>query len=114
MRADRNRPTFLARPGRLVLVADTLAELHGPTGGVVTLPHRMVWQGDIRAFDLDDVDLLRWVYEIVLREAVSADELRSWLHGPTLIRQWPALNLSRDVRRAWERRHPGLRVAAAA
>ena len=52
------------------------------------------------------------MYENVLREAVRIDELRDYLHGPTLVRVWPQLNLPRGVRAAWEARHPMLRRAA--
>jgi hypothetical protein len=46
--------------------------------------------------------------ETVLREAKSADELRTWLDGATLIRLWPELYLPRWVRQAWRDRHPEL------
>jgi hypothetical protein len=94
-------------------VAPALDQLTGPTSGSVELPHRLVWQGATRVFDLDQPDLLRWVYEIVLREAVTRDELRAWLDGPTLVREWPNLHLPRGVRQAWEQRHPQLRRHAA-
>ena len=43
-----------SRPGRLALVAPDLGALHGPTSGVVELPHRLVWQpAENRRFDLD-------------------------------------------------------------
>lgn len=71
----------LARPGKRAVVAPDLTELHGPTGGVVGLPHRMFWQAD-RTFDLDRPFYLQWLYEIVLREAVTRDELRTWSDGP--------------------------------
>jgi hypothetical protein len=98
----------LARPGRRALVAPDLGELHGPTSGVIELPHRLFWQKD-RRFDLDQPFILQWVYEMVLREAIRLDELRTWLDGPTLVRLWPALYLPRGVRRDWEARHPELR-----
>ena len=98
----------LARPHRPVLVAGTLGELTGPEHGLVELPLRL-WWNPRRAFDLDRPDSLRWMYENVLREAVRVEELRSYLHGPTLERVWPELNLSRGVRAAWEARHPRLR-----
>jgi hypothetical protein len=43
----------MARPGRRAVVADDLAELHGPTSGIVELPHQLFWQ--LRRLDrLDD------------------------------------------------------------
>ena len=103
----------LARPHRPVLVAGTLGELTGPAHGLVELPLRL-WWNPVRTFDLDQPTMLAWMYENVLREAVRVDELRSYLHGPTLVRIWPELNLPRGVRAAWEARHPMLRRAAAA
>jgi hypothetical protein len=104
--ADRR---LQSRPGRRALVIPTLTELTGPTGGVVELPHRLVWQEpQHRRFDLDDPHQLCRVYEIVLREAIRLDELRAWLDAATLHRIWPDLYLPRGVRRAWEERHPEL------
>lgn len=97
----------LARPGKRAVVALDLAELRGPTSGLVELPHRMFWQAD-RRFNLDEPFMLQWLYEIVLLEARSRAELRRWLDGPTLHRLWPRLHLPRGVRRDWERRHPSL------
>ena len=97
----------LARPHRPVLVAGTLRELTGPEHGRVELPLRLWWNPN-RIFDLDDPDTKMWMYENVLREAVRVDELRTYLHGPTLVRLWPALNLPRGVRAAWEARHRSL------
>ncbi|MDT5029884.1 MAG: hypothetical protein QOC94_55 [Actinoplanes sp.] len=103
----------LARPHRPVLVAGSLHELTGPVDGLVELPLRL-WWGPRRPFDLGEPTMLRWMYENVLREAVRAEELRTYLHGPTLARLWPELNLPRGVRAAWESRHPQLRHAATA
>jgi len=100
----------LARPGKRARVARTMADFHGPTSGVVELPHRMFWQAD-RRFNLDDPVMLQQVYEIVLLEALTHDELRTWLDAPTLHRLWPTLYLPHGVRRDWERQHPSLRAA---
>jgi hypothetical protein len=102
-----------ARPGRAAVVVADLAELRGPTSGVVELPNRLFWQPD-RHFDLDDADALAWMYENVLREAVRTEELRTWLDGGTLVRLWPEIFVPRGVRSAWERRHPSLRSHALA
>ncbi len=104
---------YEARPGRRAVVVDDLSELRGPTGGVVELPHRLFWQPD-RHVDLGEPPLLAWLYETVLREAATVEELRTWLDGPTLIRLWPELFVPRGVRRAWEERHPVLRTRTAA
>jgi hypothetical protein len=109
--ASTGRVTYLARPNRPVLVTDSLEELAGPEHGVVELPQRLMWNPN-RRFDLDDPDLLLWMYENVLREAIRRDELRRWINGRVLVRVWGRLNLPRPVRRAWESRHSQLRAAA--
>jgi len=98
-----------ARPGRSVLVAADLADLRGPVSGTVELPLRLFWAPD-RAFDLDDPDMLRWMYQTVLREAIHAGELAAYLNGARLTAVWPELFLPRGVRAAWEERHPVLRA----
>jgi hypothetical protein len=105
------RDAYLAAPNRPALVAETLDELRGPEDGVVELPQRLMWNRS-RRFDLNDHDLLLWMYENILREAIRHDELRQWLNGRILVEVWPELNLPRGVRRAWEAQHPELRPAA--
>lgn len=103
-----------ARPGRLAVVVRDLAELRGPATGVVELPQRLFWQAG-RRFDLDRPAHRALMYETVLREAVTADELRTWLNRAVLTRVWPELFLPAGVRLAWERRFPELgRLAVAA
>jgi hypothetical protein len=56
------------------------------------------------------------MYERVLREARSPEDLRAFLDGGTLWRLWGRLVLPAPVRVVWERRFPELaarRVAAA-
>ena len=95
------------------MVAADLSRLRGPTSGVVELPHRLFWQPD-RRVNLDNPAVLAWMYETVLREAVTEQELCAWLDGPTLLRLWEDLYLPRGVRAAWEQRHQALRGWAAA
>jgi hypothetical protein len=106
MAMDRQHGRAGARHRR-VIVAPRLDELHGPVGGVIELPLRLFWQPD-RHVDLDNPALLQWMYQAVLREARSVEELRTWLDGPTLVRLWPELYLPAWVRRAWRERHPAL------
>ncbi|MEO3776984.1 hypothetical protein ABGB16_09035 [Micromonospora sp. B11E3] len=101
---------FLARPGRPAVVASTLAELTGPTRGIVELPVRLMWNAE-RTFDLADPDDLLWMYENVLRETTRADDLRELVNGHLLRQVWCLLNLPRGVREAWEHRHDELRAA---
>jgi hypothetical protein len=92
-----------------VVVAADLADLRGPAEGIVELPLRLFWSAADRAFDLSDPDMLRSVYEKVLREAIRADELTAYLNGGRLIVIWPDLFLPENVRHAWETQHPALR-----
>ena len=107
------RTHYQGRPGRRAIVITDLADLRGPAHGTVTLPLRLYWSGPSPAFDLDDTDLCRWLYEIVLREAADPEELTTYLNGDKLVEVWPRLFLPKGVRRAWEEHHPVLRAAAA-
>ncbi|MEU7998093.1 hypothetical protein AB0B83_22530 [Micromonospora sp. NPDC049060] len=111
--STRSARRYLARPGRSAVVVDDLAALHGPTRGVVELPHRLLWRPD-RSVNLDQDWARNALYEVVLTEAVRVDELCAWLDGPTLIRVWNDLYLPRGVRHAWEDRHAVLRQVSAA
>jgi hypothetical protein len=91
-------------------VAGSLADLHGPTGGIVVLDRRLDWSGRSR-YDLANPRRLACLYETVLREATSPKELACWLDGPTLVRLWPELVLPPQVRRPWEARFPELAAA---
>jgi hypothetical protein len=104
---------YQARPGRRVLVVEDLADLDGPASGTLTLPLRLYWSPPGRVFDLDDPFTLRSVYQVVLGEAIRAEELTSYLNRNRLLAVWPDLYLPKGVRRAWEERHPQLRAAVA-
>jgi hypothetical protein len=96
-----------------VLVVPDLADLRGPDAGTVELPLWLFWSQPDRTFDLDDLEMRRWLYEIVLREAGSVEDLTTYLDRDTLIALWPRLYLAKGVRRAWEDRHPVLRSEVA-
>ena len=104
----------LARPGRRAVVAADLDDLRGPVAGTAELPLRLFWSASDRTFDLDDPPVLRSMYEKVLREAITADELAAYLNGDVLVAVWPDLFLPKDLRRAWEQAHPVLAAARAA
>jgi len=108
------RTQYQARPGRRAIVVTDLASLRGPAEGTVELPLRLYWSGPSPVFDLAKPDMRRWLYQIVLREAVFPEELTTYLNRDLLIALWPELFLPRGVRRAWEEHHPVLRSAAAA
>jgi hypothetical protein len=105
---------YQARPGRTVLVVEDLADLRGPASGTLTLPLRLHWSPPGRVFNLDDPFTLRSMYQVVLGEAIRAEELTSYLNRDRLLEAWPDPYLPKGVRRAWEEHHPQLAAAAAA
>ena len=114
VRADSPRARYQSRPGRWATVAPRLADLRGPTEGMVELPLWLFWSAPGHAFDLGDPDMRRWLYQTVLREASGLEDLTTYLDGDTLVALWPDLYLPKGVRQAWEDQHPALRAAAAA
>ena len=112
-RAVAFRTRHQARPGRRAIVIADLASLRGPSHGTVTLPLCLYWSGPSPVFDLDDPFMARWLYQIVLREAASPEDLTTYLSAGLLITLWPELHLPRGVRHAWEELHPVLGAAAA-
>ena len=86
-------------------MADTLAALHGPTEGVVTLPHHLDWSSHAE-YDLARPGRLASMYKAVLTEASTVDDLHAWLDAALLTRLWPTLWLPPQLRRLWEARFP--------
>ena len=111
-RAVAVRTQYLARPGRRVIVVTDLASLRGPSRGTVELPLRLYWSGPSPVFDLEDPDMRRWLYQIVLREASRPEDLTGYLDRDTLIGVWPELHLPEGVRQAWEEHQAQLRAAS--
>jgi hypothetical protein len=105
------RPRYALRP---VVVAANLADLHGPTDGLVELPQRLFWSGCDRVFDLRDADQMMEMYEAVFDAARCEADIAEHVDGETLVRLWPGLALPPRVRRAWEAAHPELLPAIAA
>jgi hypothetical protein len=105
--------SHLTRPhGRRVLVISDLADLRGPAMGKVILPLGLYWSPGGYVFDLDDPLMMRHMYETVLTEAISAEDLIAWINGPKFVESWRDLSLPRGVRRAWEEIHPVLAATA--
>ena len=89
------------------VIPDDLAELRGPTAGTVTLPHHLDWSGRA-AYDLDRPARLASMYKVVLNEAASVEDLRTWLDRAALVEAWPTLWLPPRLREQWETRFPEL------
>jgi hypothetical protein len=101
---DTTRSRRYAKP---LVVADDLAALHGPTGGVITLPRHLDWSGSA-TYNLDSPGRLVDLYRTVLIEATRPEDLHAYLDQKTLKRLWSYLWLPSDLRRAWEDRFPEL------
>lgn len=92
---------------RSYTVAESLADLHGPTSGLVTLDRWLDWSGD-STYDLDDPGDLQVMYQTVLNQAATDADLCRWLDGATLLRLWPSMWLPARLRLLWQARLPEL------
>lgn len=89
----------------------TLADLTGPTAGIVELPVTIDW-GPKRSYDLGSDADRRIVYERVLREASSTEEVCRFVNGRVLVAVWSRLWLPQRVRTRWQERFSELVRAA--
>src|ERR1700722_17593228 len=96
------RTQYQSRPGRRAIVVLDLADLQGPTEGIVELPPPAVLEAGRPAVRPRDPGTRRYMYQTVLREAIYPEELTTYLDGATLIALWPQLHLPKGVRQAWE------------
>jgi hypothetical protein len=112
-RVIAERSAYFARPGRRAIVILDLADLRGPVSGKVELPLRLFWSSPGHQFDLANSEMLRWLYQTVLREASRPEDLTSYLDRDTLVALWPQLHLPQGVRQAWEEKHPTLQPEVA-
>jgi hypothetical protein len=87
-------------------------DLTGPLEGTVRLPITIDW-GPARSYDLARDADRRILYERVLREAASTDEVCRWINGYALVDTWPRLWLPERLRRRWEDAFPQLLHSAA-
>jgi hypothetical protein len=94
------------------VLADTLTALNGPTRGVITLPRHLDWSGNAE-YDLSRPARLASMYKVVLTEAGTVEDLRTWLSGDVLVRLWPTLWLPPQLRQRWEARFPELAATRA-
>ena len=106
-------PERIAPPGstyaeqRHYVIPASLSDLRGPVTGVVTLDQRLDWSGDGR-YDLDDPGDLQVLYQTVLNQAGTADELSQWLDKQTLLQVWHELWLPGRLRALWQAHFPEL------
>jgi hypothetical protein len=95
---DNARPTF---------VPDSLEDLRGPVRGLVTLPLSLDWT-PCNTYDLASEARVRRLYETVLSEALSEEDVTTHVDRDTLLRLWRTLRIPRRVRSAWETAYPEL------
>jgi hypothetical protein len=88
-----------------------LADLTGPTEGLIDLPITIDW-GPKRRYDMGRDSDRRIAYERVLREAANTAEVARFVNGAILIDLWSHLFLPRRIREVWEGRFPELTHAA--
>ncbi|MGB4776835.1 hypothetical protein [Microbacterium sp.] len=86
-----------------VPVPTSLSDLRGPDEGTVTLPVYLDWSAT-SSYDLGIPRRVRSLYEVVLREAKTVDEVSVHLNARTLAAVWDELRLPPRIRRAWEHR----------
>lgn len=94
-------------------IVEDLRQLHGPAGGVVELPHSVLWAPGGPSVDLDEPGGTALAYQAVLAEG-TVEDLEQVLHRDRLIAIWSELMLDRRVRDMWESRFPELQPATAA
>jgi hypothetical protein len=78
-----------------------LVDLTGPTAGPIELPITIDW-GPKRRYDMSRDSDRRVVYERVLREAGTPEEVCQYVNGALLVEVWPRLFLPERVRSRWE------------
>lgn len=88
---------------RHYVLPDSLTDLRGPNSGHVELDRSLDWSGD-STYDLDDPGDLQVMYQTVLNEAATAEDLTRWLNAETLRRVWPSLWLPVRLRALWQAR----------
>lgn len=102
-----NAPMLDRTASRPIVVVDDLTRLRGPATGVVTLPIVLNWTPRTR-FDLASEAAQRSMYQMVLRDALTEDQIETYLNWGLLRRLWNTLTLPRAIREFWEAQHPTL------
>lgn len=92
-------------------IPDSLDDLRGPMGGVVELPHAVLWAPGGGRVDLDAEGGFGLAYRAVMAEGTKAEQV-AVLNPAVLVAVWQDLLLPRRVRDLWEARFPELRAEA--
>jgi hypothetical protein len=81
-------------------IVEDLHQLHGPAGGVVELPHSVLWAPGGPQVDLDEPGGTTLVYQTVLAEG-TVEDLKHLLRRDRPIAVRSELMLDRPVRDVW-------------
>lgn len=103
--ADQERVLF--RDVKPYDAPESLDELDGPDGGVVVLPHDVLWAPGGGQVDLDEPGGTALAYQALLAEGTAQIQVRL-LNRERLLRVWSDLMLPIRVRVLWESRFPDL------
>ncbi|MCL2654793.1 MAG: hypothetical protein FWD65_03730 [Coriobacteriia bacterium] len=96
---------------RPVVVISNLNKLQGPQTGSVTLPLYLDWTPR-QSFQLDQEDDCIILYQTVLREAATEQDLQSYLNKELLLLLWDKLTLPKKLQTAWTDSYPELAYRA--
>ena len=88
-------------------VPESLDDLRGPDGGVITLPSGVHRGPGEAAVDLDEDGGTVFAYKLLLEEGMVGDLCRL-VHRDRLTRVWGELRLPVRARELWEGRFPEL------
>jgi hypothetical protein len=89
------------------IVPESLDVLQGPTAGVVELPTRLDW-GPSNTYDLASLDEAIALYNKVISEASTQDDLAQYLNRDVLAALWSRLRLPRRCADLWNQAFPQL------
>lgn len=106
MRAEDLPPRYAGYENK---IPRDLADLRGPSSGVIgPMPNRLVWSGQ-NMFDLDDWREALMFYGILLHVGQRAD-FEEYMHPALLRGLWPKLRQANtsEITRRWEAHLPGL------
>lgn len=88
-------------------IIDSLAHLHGPDKGEISLPKRLFWNPS-QPFNLSDDKRAATLIRIVLLEARRKEDLEEFINPELLKRLWHRIHLPEYIRNAWEQKFPEL------
>ena len=109
--ADSSAGRVFFREVKPFAVVERLEQLQGPDGGLVGLPHSVLWAPGGDQVDLDEPGGTALAYQSTLAEG-RVEDLERVLNRRRLIRVWSQLMLPHRLRVLWESRFPELSASA--